>query len=225
MMFEAVDTTASGVVVDYNVAPTDPVPVVRNSQTTRSRVLAIARWGLLPPWATDRRGAARMINARAETVATSRAFARPFATNRCLIPATGWYEFGPSPRPGIRKQPYFMTHSDESPVVFGGIWSMWTPPDDSGDRILTCSIVTTAAIGPLVAVHDRMPLVLPRDRWDAWLSATSDSLALLAPPTAEAVAELEIRRVGPAVGDVRNDGPDLIARVDVPRPPVDLTLF
>jgi putative SOS response-associated peptidase YedK len=85
--------------------------------------------------------------------------------------------------------------------------------------------VTTAAIGPLVAVHDRMPLVLPRDRWDAWLSATSDSLALLAPPTAEAVAELEIRPVGPAVGDVRNDGPDLIARVDVPRPPVDLTLF
>jgi putative SOS response-associated peptidase YedK len=225
MMFEALDTTASGVAIDYNVAPTDPVPVIRNSQTMNSRVLAIARWGLLPPWATDRKGAARMINARAETVATTRAFARPFATKRCLIPAAGWYEFGPSTHPGIRKQPYFMTQPDETPVVFGGIWSMWTPPTDPADRILTCSIVTTAAIGPLRAVHDRMPLVLTPDRWDVWLSAAADPLVLLRPPTAEQVAALEIRPVGPAVGDVRNDGPALISRVDVPRPPVDLTLF
>jgi putative SOS response-associated peptidase YedK len=228
MMFEALDTTASGVAIDYNVAPTDPVPVVRNSQTMRGRVLAVARWGLLPPWATDRRAASRMINARAETVATSRAFARPFATNRCLIPAAGWYEFGASTHPGIRKQPYFMTHPDGSPVVFGGIWSMWTPPEqpDAEDgRILTCSIVTTAAIGPLQGVHDRMPLILDRERWSDWLSATTDLPRLLTPPTDAQIAALEIRPVGPAVGDVRNDGPSLVSRVDVPRPPVDSTLF
>ena len=225
MMFEAIDTTASDIAVDYNVAPTDPVPVIRNSQTMGTRILAVARWGLLPPWATDRRAAARMINARAETVASTRAFARPFAVHRCLIPATGWYEFKSSNHPGIRKQPYFMTHYDEAPVVFGGIWSMWTPPEAPTERILTCSIVTTAAIGRLRAVHDRMPLFLGPDRWNDWLTAATDLPALLAPPTAEALAALEIRPVGPAVGDVRNDGPALISRVDVPPFPAELTLF
>ncbi len=226
--------------IDYNVAPTDPVPVVRNSQAMSARILAVARWGLLRPWATDRRAAARMINARAETVAVSRAFARPFATRRCLIPATGWYEFGPPPAGTARKQPYFMTHYDESPVVFAGIWSMWTPPDgprppsDPGaessaaiapERILTCSIITTAAVGPLSAVHDRMPLLLSRERWNEWLAPTDDPASLLRSPSGEQVAALEIRPVGPAVGDVRNDGPSLITRVDVPRPPIEMTLF
>jgi putative SOS response-associated peptidase YedK len=224
-MFEALDTTASGVTVDYNVAPTDPVPVIRNSARSDGRVLAIARWGLLPPWATDRRSAARMINARAETIATSRAFARPFAVHRCLIPATGWYEFAAASGPRMRKQPYFMTPIEDVPVVFGGVWSMWSTPDGANESVLTCSIVTTAAVGPLQAVHDRMPLVLSRDRWEKWLNATDDLDGLLEPPSSADVAKLEIRPVGAAVGDVRNDGPELIARVRTTAPAEESTLF
>lgn len=224
-MFEALDTTSSGVAVDYNVAPTDPVPVIRNSARLDRRILAIARWGLLPPWAADRRAGARMINARAETVATTRAFARPFAVNRCLIPATGWYEFTASAGPKVRKQPYFMTPYDDNPVVFAGIWSVWSASDNPGETLLTCSIVTTAARGPLEAVHDRMPLFLTRDRWDAWLSRGGDAETLLTPPTDAEIEGIEIRPVGPAVGDVRNDGPDLVTRVRTAAEPVDLTLF
>lgn len=239
-LFEALDVTPTedSVVVDYNVAPTDPVPLVRMSASHGGRVLDVARWGLVPPWATDRRVGARMINARAETVATSRAFARPFEARRCLIPATGWYEFAPSPTGGRGKQPYFMTARDGGPVVFGGLWSVWGDQNwgDRNQRLITCSIVTTDAVGELSAVHNRMPLILSRARWDAWLTATTDLDALLAAPTEAQVAALEIRAVGNAVGDVRNDGPGLIepiagspaagnAASSPPIQAVDLTLF
>jgi putative SOS response-associated peptidase YedK len=239
-LFEALDTTSvlasddgspagdvaavgsDRVVIDYNVAPTDPVPIVRMSATAGGRVLSVARWGLVPPWAADRRVGARMINSRAETVATTKAFARPFATRRCLVPATGWYEFAATAG-STRKQPYFMTPRNGEPVVFGGLWSVWGP---SGDRLLTCSIVTTAAIGDLTSVHNRMPLMLSRDRWSAWLTATADLDGLLEPPTDADVEALEIRPVGVAVGDVRNDGPQLIERLPEPADAaVDLTLF
>ncbi len=237
-LFDAIDTTASDpddaatdpadapargrVVVDYNVAPTDPIPIVRMSASVGARVLSVARWGLVPPWATDRRVGARMINARAETVATTKAFARPFAARRCLVPATGWYEFAVAAG-STRKQPYFMTPRNGEPVVFGGLWSVWGPP---GDRLLTCSIVTMEAIGDLTAVHDRMPLMLARDRWDAWLTTATDLGGLLAPPSLAEVEALEIRPVSGAVGDVRNDGPQLIERIIQPaEAAVDLTLF
>jgi putative SOS response-associated peptidase YedK len=238
-IFDAIDATEDdeSIAVDYNVAPTDPVPIIRMSASAAvaaeaagsgasGRVLSVARWGLVPPWATDRRSGARMINARAETVATTRAFAKPFATRRCLVPAAGWYEFAPpavTAPPKMKKQPYFMTPISGEPVVFGGLWSVWGGPDE---RLLTCSIVTTAAIGELTAVHDRMPLILSADRWDSWLTATTDLSELLMPPTEDQVAALEIRPVGLAVGDVRNDGPDLVRRLsDVASAPADLTLF
>ena len=221
-LFEALDVSAGAVAVDYNVAPTDPVPVVRMSSTHGGRVLDVARWGLIPTWAADRRVGARMINARAETIASMKAYAIPFARRRCLIPATGWYEFAPSrdgsPVGGVggktqRKQPYFMTPRDGGPVVFGGVWTVWSSPDGSIPKLLTSSIVTTAAIGDLAEVHTRMPLILSRDRWEQWLTASRNLDALLTPPSPADVAALEIRAVGAAVGDVRNDGPALIEPV------------
>jgi putative SOS response-associated peptidase YedK len=232
-IFEAYDATTARLAPDYNVAPTDAGPVCRVSASRQGRVLEVARWGLVPSWAADRKIGARMINARVETVATARAFARSFATRRCLVPADGWYEFAPAPAGGRGKQPYFMTPRDGSPVVFAGLWSVCGP---AGDRLLTFSIVTTAAVGELADVHDRMPLLLSPDRWDAWLTATTALEELLVPPSPAQVAALEIRAVGPAVGDVRNDGPELIAprpgvpqlgsaRHAAPPEPVDLTLF
>jgi putative SOS response-associated peptidase YedK len=207
-LFEAADET-DGLEPDYNVAPTDPVPIVRVSASAGGRVLSAVRWGLVPAWAKDPKVGARMINARAETVATSSAFAASFARRRCLVPADGWYEWVRGPEKS--KQPYFMTLGDDEPCVFAGVWSVWGK--DEG-RLLTCSIITTAAVDDLALIHDRMPLLLPRDRWDAWLSAPADGEpdpALLAPPPSSHVARLELRPVGARVGDVRNDGPDLVA--------------
>jgi putative SOS response-associated peptidase YedK len=208
-LFDAVDEIDEPVTPRYNVAPTDPVPVVRISRQQGARVLSTGRWGLLPHWARDARQAARMINARAETVATAPAFAPSFATRRALVPADGWYEW--RRLDGGGKQAYFMTPADGSVLALAGLWSRWGPAGR-----LTFSVVTTAAIGDLVAVHDRMPLVLPPSRWERWLTGDEPPLE---PPPPELLAGLELRPVGPAVGNVRNDGPELVTRVDVSGPP------
>ena len=221
-LFDAIDETDGDLVADYNIAPTDPVPIVRLSARVTSPVITVARWGLVPAWARDRTGAARMINARAETVATARAFATSFAQRRCLVPADGWYEWRRRPTGG--KQAYFMTRPEG--LTFAGVWSVW---GTGSDRLLTCSIITTAAIGDLSLVHDRMPLVLPPSAWHDWLT-TIDATGLLGQPAEEYAAGIEVRPVGAAVGDVRNDGASLICAVDAPplqEPIVDLppTLF
>jgi putative SOS response-associated peptidase YedK len=205
-LFDALDTTDEALVPDYNLAPTDPAPIVRVSASAGARVLAVARWGLVPAWSADARGGARMINARAETVATSRAFASSFERRRCLVPADGWYEWA---REAGRKQPYFMTRGDEQPLVFGGIWSTW---GTQSAQLLTFSVITLPAAGELTRVHDRMPLVLAPDLWSAWLS-DAEPLGLLRPPAEDYAAGIELRKVSNAVSDVRNDGPDLIAAI------------
>jgi putative SOS response-associated peptidase YedK len=156
-----------------------------------------------------------MINARAETVATSSAFAASFARRRCLIPADGWFEWV---RDGKRRQAYYMTPLDGGPLAFAGIWSVWGP-----EAVLTCSIITTGAVGGLTRVHDRMPLILPPERWAGWLAGGGDAAAQLAPLSAEALAGIELRPVRPDVGNVRNNGPELIT-APVPEP-VEATLF
>ncbi|SNR29818.1 SOS response-associated peptidase [Actinoplanes regularis] len=209
--FEAVDVTAE-LSPSWNVAPTDPVPLVRESVTHAARVLDTARWGLVPPWAADLRQGARMINARAETVATLKTFAPSFARRRCLVPADGWYEWV---RDGKRKQAFYMTPADGTPLALAGIWSAW----GKTEPVLTCSVITTAALGELKRVHDRMPLILPPDRWADWLAGEGDPESLLSPPGERALAAIEVRPVGPAVGNVRNNGPELL------KPPVEVTLF
>jgi len=201
LLFDAVDVTES-LAPSWNVAPTDPVPLIRVSQRHDARVLDSARWGLVPPWAADLRAGARMINARAETVATSRAFAPSFARRRCLVPADGWFEWV---RDGQRKQAFYMTPADGSVLAFAGIWSAWGP-----ESVLTCSIVTTAALGGLARVHDRMPLVLPAERWSPWLAGGGDSDELLRAMTPAELEAIEVRPVRPEVGNVRNNGPELI---------------
>jgi putative SOS response-associated peptidase YedK len=232
-LFDAVDETDAGLGPDYNVAPTDPVPIVRVTSAGH-RAVSVARWGLVPAWAKDPRVGARMINARAERVVDAPAFARAFARRRCLIPADGWYEWRVR-ADGRRKQAYFMTPRDGGVLVFAGLWAVW---GSGPDRLISCSVVTTTALGDLTAVHDRMPLALPAERWSAWLTGPADPTELLAPPTDDVLTGLEIRPVGPAVGDVRNDGPgliELVSTVDDQSPmtvsagrgpePTDLTLF
>ncbi len=237
-LFDAVDETGGALGPDYNVAPTDPVPIVttgapaaagpRGRGAGGGRVVRVARWGLVPPWARDARVGVRMINARSETLMSSNAFAPSFRSRRCLVPADGWYEWRPAAgQPGNQagKQAYFMTAPGGEVLTFAGLWAV------SASGLVTCSIITASAIGHLASVHDRMPLIMTADRWADWLCAPADPASLLVVPSVRFLDNLEIRRVGPAVGNVHNDGPSLVQPMDVTGAsvegvqPTDLTLF
>jgi putative SOS response-associated peptidase YedK len=214
LLFDAVPV-AEELGPSWNVAPTDPVPLVRMSQRHGGRVVDTARWGLIPPWAEDPRAGARMINARAETVATSPAFAPSFQRRRCLVPADGWFEWV---RDGKQRRAFYMTPADSSVLGFAGIWTMWR------EQTMTCSVLTTAALGGLAAVHDRMPLILPPERWAGWLAGGGDAAALLRPMSPAELDSIEVRPVRPDVGNVRNNGPQLLTAPE-PAREVEGTLF
>jgi putative SOS response-associated peptidase YedK len=221
----AEDAAEQPAVPDYNVAPTKPVPVVVHRRRPGDRTgpavrhLRTARWGLVPSWARDATGAAKRINARAETVATLPAFRLALARRRCLVPADGWYEWARRDDGG--RQPYYLNPAGGGGLAFAGLYEFWSGP---AGKVTSCAIVTTAAVGALAGVHDRMPLVLPRAAWAAWLDPDrTDPAGLLAPPAAELAAGIELRPVGSAVGNVTNAGPELVA--PVPLAPVPQTLF
>lgn len=208
---------------DYNIAPTDPVRIVVNRPLrsasgevaeSPTKQLRSARWGLVPSWSKDRKGAARMINARIETVSTARAFKQAYAKRRCLVPADGWYEWQTvDSSTGPRKQARFMTPEDGHLLAFAGLYEFWRPED--GPTLTTCTIVTAPAIGVLTQMHDRMPLVLPREAWGRWLDpSTSDPADVLTAWDEAAGERLELRPVSTEVNSVKADGPQLITRVD-----------
>ncbi|QFZ24835.1 SOS response-associated peptidase [Saccharothrix syringae] len=220
--FDAVDGTggeAPG--PDYNVAPTKRVLAVverhpRDEEGnadpgTVERSVRVMRWGLVPHWAKDTSGAAKMINARSESVLAKPAYRDSAAKRRCLVPADGWYEWQPGEG---RKQPYFINPGDGSSLAMAGIWSVWWQQEGDERRpVITCAVLTTDAIGEMTAVHHRMPLVLPRDRWSAWLDPDRpDPTDLLAPDPA-VVAALELRPVSMRVNSIRNNDPSLVDAV------------
>ena len=148
----------------YNVAPTQPVPVIRQNPKEPRRELSKIRWGLIPWWAKDSSSAAGMINARSETAATKPAFRDALKFRRCLIPADGFYEWK---RLGKEKQPYCFEVNEGELFAFAGIWERWKDP--GGKMLETCSILTTTPNAVTSAVHDRMPVILDPDNFDLWL--------------------------------------------------------
>jgi len=190
----------------FNVAPTQPVTVIldRDGQRVADRF----RWGLVPHWAKDLSRGGRLINARAETVATSPVFRHSFRARRCLIPVDGFYEWQRLP---AGRQPYYITSLDGSPLTFAGIWSAWHD-GSTGFTLLTCSIVTTTPNETMAPIHNRMPVILQPDAWAPWLEATTDAGelgGLLRPSAAELVAV----PVSSRVNSVRNQGAELVAPV------------
>lgn len=148
----------------YNVAPTQPVPVIRQNPKEPVRELSLMRWGLIPSWAKDSSVAASMINARSETAATKPAFRDALKSRRCLIPADAFYEWM---RTGKTKQPYCFEVNEGELFAFAGLWDRWKDP--SGQWVKSCSILTTTPNAMTSAVHDRMPLILNPDAHDPWL--------------------------------------------------------
>jgi len=192
----------------YNVAPTDEAAVVVERDDRR----AVTRfhWGLLPHWSKDRRGAARAINARIETVADSPTFREAFRRRRCLVPVDSFYEWR---RDGGRPQPFRIVRADERPMALAGLWAGWRDPDTSLVR-RTFTIITTDADGPIRELHDRMPVTLAEAAWDAWLEPlATDPVALLETLRAQPPAGVDIYPVPPLVNSVRNNGPALIERL------------
>ena len=189
----------------WNVAPTDPVHVVAVRHERRR--LAVARWGLVPSWKKDTKGAARLINARRETVTTTPAFRSAFARRRCLVPADGYYEW--TTEDG-HKQPWFLTSRDGSPLAMAGLYEV--RKDDDGTALWTCTVLTTSAPDELGQIHDRTPLLVPRDDWTRWLDpeVADPGQDLLVPGTP---GVLDAWRVDRAVGNVRAEGPQLVEPV------------
>jgi len=230
------DEVTREVAADYNVAPTDPIVAVLSRRPRESpespesresskspesppvRELRLVRWGLVPSWAKDPSRGARLINARAETIAVKPSFRSAFARRRCLIPADGYYEWRPlggreHGRP--RKQPYYIHRADGQGMAFAGIYELWRdralPDDHPQARLWTAAIITTQATDDVGWVHDRMPMVVSPARWADWLDpAAGEADSLLRSITPATSEGLETRPVSTAVNSVAADGPELL---------------
>lgn len=235
--FDATDETdGKAPSANHNVAPTknvmsvvarhprdDEGAVMRDEPAERQ--LRVMRWGLIPFWAKDKSIGSKMINTRSETASSKPAFRRALKKHRCLLPADGWYEWQ---RTDTGKQPYFMTSQDGSSLALAGIWETWRDPkaEEDAPKIVTCSVLTTDAVGRLTDIHDRMPLVMAPEEWDRWLDPDADDVTdLLRPPSLELVDTLELRPVSDKVNNVRNNGPELLDRVEPTTELDDQALF
>lgn len=198
----------------YNIAPTQPVPVIRREPNQPTRELSVLRWGLIPSWATDPTIGYKTINARSETVTTTASFREPFRSRRCLIPADGFYEWK---KDGKSKQPYCFEVADGELFAFAGLWDQWTAPQ--GKVVETCTILTTTPNAHLADLHDRMPVILRPDDYDRWLNPvpgdTETALRMLVPYAGA------MRRypVSTRLNQVQNDDEDCARPIEMESPP------
>jgi len=186
----------------YNVAPTDPVYAVMERH--EHRLLKVVRWGLVPSWAKDPKVGSRFINARRETVGDKPAFRAAYQRRRCLVPADGYFEWQ---QQGGHKQPFFLAARNRAPLAMAGLYEVWKAPDET--LLWTCTVITTEAADELGHIHDRTPLLVPADAWDRWLDPAVEDPGedLLVPGTP---GVLDAWPVPPAVGNVKNNGPELV---------------
>jgi putative SOS response-associated peptidase YedK len=218
--FHVAEIKAEPLEPNWNVAPTEPVYAVAESRGVRQ--LGTFRWGLVPSWAPSPAVGARMINARAETVATKPAYRQALARRRCIVPADAFYEWsviGGGEATGARrprKQPYAIARRDGAALAFAGLWEVWHDADDpDGPPLRSCVIITTSANDLVRPVHDRMPVVLPPAAWDRWLDREYQDVdgvsrwLVPAPPD-----EFVLWPVGTEVNKADANGPHLLVPVE-----------
>lgn len=202
---------------NYNVAPTNDVYAVLADGGVRH--LDAFHWGLVPSWAKDPKIGSRMINARAETLATKSSYKAAFKRRRCIIPVDGFYEWAKVP--GVKaKQPFFIHRPDGEPFAFAGLWEVWRGPEKDEAPLRSCTIITTTPNEEMARIHDRMPVVLPASAWDDWLDRENEDLELLGKLLVPCPSQLiRLRPVSTAVNNVRNKGEALLEEV-VPDQPL-----
>jgi putative SOS response-associated peptidase YedK len=215
----------------WNVAPTSDVPILLERLVAGKAVrrLRLARWGLVPSWAKDPAIGSRMINARSESVLEKPAFREAVRARRCAVPADGYYEWKRGE--GRTKQPYYVRPEQGGGMVFAGLCEWWNEPSaaagDPGQWMLSMSILTadtppqcaeSAVFGELAALHDRVPLPMSQESMGAWLDPHADDAAALVDVVRAGVRDVaagwRVEAVGHAVGNVRNDSPELIRPVE-----------
>jgi putative SOS response-associated peptidase YedK len=196
----------------YNVAPTQDAPVVVNRP---ARTIELFRWGLVPHWAADPSGGAKMINARGESVAEKPAFREAFAKRRCLVPADGFFEWRAE---GRKKQPLWIRREPRRTICFAGLWARWRGKGGDGVVVDSFTILTTTPNEVVAPYHDRMPVILEPADYERWLCPDplpAEALLDLIRPSA--MADLVVREVSMAASSVANDGPECVAPPAQPR--------
>jgi putative SOS response-associated peptidase YedK len=190
----------------YNVAPSQLLPVIGPKSSGSARGLVMMQWGFVPRWANDPQSGPRPINARSEVAAENPAFRDSIRQRRCIIPASGFYEWATL---GRKKMPAFFTAQDAKPFAFAGIWDAWTGSD--GKPLHTCCILTTTANELLSRWHDRMPVILPREHIGHWLDRTADLQSVLAECQPFPAEKMMVREVSTYVNKSTNEGPECLA--------------
>jgi putative SOS response-associated peptidase YedK len=199
----------------FNIAPTQNAPVVRVDGEGR-REIAEMRWGLVPSWAKDLKIGTSMINARSEGIETKPAFREAIRTRRCIVPATGFFEWQGEPG---RKQPYAITIPEAPLFAFAAVWERWKPGENA-QAVETFTIITTEANEAIARIHDRMPVILPMDAIDTWLTGPFQAAQALLKPWP---GETALRAVGRYVSNVNNEGPECLD--DAPPSPQQQSLL
>lgn len=209
--------------LNWNIAPTNEIYIVKDrDRESNERILDSASWGLIAPWqksfADARASQSHAINARSESIHEKPTFRDAFRTSRCLIPATGYYEWATSLGKYSPKQPFYITSEDGSPLSIAGIWSSWK--SENGEVIQSAAIITREAVGELATIHSRMPVFMPRDRWNDWLDPKNREIhSLQALMQREHPAEgLVTRPVSSRVNLVANNGAALIEEIELGEP-------
>ncbi len=224
--FDIEEVIGDDLAPSWNIAPTDQVRAVMErrprgagaSDRAPVRQLRTVRWGLVPSWSKDKKGAARLINARRETVTEKPAFRKAAGLRRCLLPADGYYEWQ---KTSAGKIPYFLHTADKGQLAFAGLYELWPDPalpeDDPGKWLWTAAVITQQATDTLGEIHDRCPVIVPEQLRDAWLDCSSGEPAVAGKLLAQMPdPDLQPRVVSTAVNSVRNDGPELIEPVGAP---------
>lgn len=195
----------------YNIAPSTRVPAIR-PRTNGMREGVALQWGLVPSWSKDAKDGARLANARADGIATKPAFRESLRKRRCVVPASGFYEWQTI---GKAKYPWYFHFKHEQPFLLAGIWESWRSQD--GVELETCSLITTEPNDLVRPLHDRMPVILREQAIEVWLDRAVEDPAVLQPLLAPTPAELMTAMpVNPRVNSVKNEGPECVERFDHP---------
>jgi putative SOS response-associated peptidase YedK len=212
---------------NWNISPTTAIPFINGEDKAgNTRSINTASWGLIPSWAKDASRQSNAINARVESVADKPTFRAAFRARRCLIPVTGYYEWATELGRYKPKQPFYISSSNNSTLAIAGIYESWINPEIN-QPITTAAIITRAALGKLIPIHNRMPVILPKSLWPTWLSNTQltnsevdDYLNMIDLPNSD--QQLTFWPVSDEVNNARNTGAQLAKEIELPPP---ATLF
>jgi putative SOS response-associated peptidase YedK len=219
--FAAGNPDAAYRVSNWNISPTTTIAFIKaDDEQGRDRKISKASWGLIPSWAKDASRQSNAINARVETVAQKPTFKSAFKSRRCLIPVTGYYEWATSLGQYKPKQPFYISNKDKNSLALAGIYEFWQNPEINTPTT-TAAIITREAVGIVAPIHNRMPIILPKDLWASWLSSKSltaaeinDYLNLINLPNPD--EQLTFWPVSDQVNNARNTGAQLAAQIPLP---------